>query len=37
MHFSEWEPVYREILKDMGIERSSDEASTATDTNIFRD
>ncbi|MCL2142932.1 MAG: DUF115 domain-containing protein [Methanomassiliicoccaceae archaeon] len=27
MHFSEWEPVYLEIIKDLGIERSSDEAS----------
>ena len=27
MHFSEWEPVYIEILKDLGLDRSSDEAS----------
>jgi len=27
MQFSEWEPVYREIMTDLGIERSSDEAS----------
>ena len=27
MRFSDWDPVYREILKDMGYSRSSDEAS----------
>ena len=27
MQFSEWEPVYREIMTDLGIKRSSDEAS----------
>ena len=27
MRFSEWEPVYSEILDDLGLERSSDEAS----------
>ena len=27
MHFSEWEPVYEEILSDLNISRTSDEAS----------
>jgi uncharacterized Rossmann fold enzyme len=27
MWFDEWEPVYTEILKDLGLDRSSDEAS----------
>ncbi|MCL2607657.1 MAG: DUF115 domain-containing protein [Methanomassiliicoccaceae archaeon] len=27
MQFCEWEPVYTEILKDLGFERSADEAS----------
>ena len=27
MRFSEWEPVYIEIMKDLGIDRTSDEAS----------
>ncbi|MBQ9690006.1 MAG: DNA transporter, partial [Candidatus Methanomethylophilaceae archaeon] len=27
MDFAEWEPVYEEILADMGYDRSDDEAS----------